>query len=988
MRPYTRRPGRLVRRLQPLRRLRRARRRLARRAIHASAFTLGRRAAGCRCRRSCAARRSRPAPSSTSATAARAAASTGPTTARARTSRRPASTATRARCSPASEARLLAIALLLTAAAALRAHRRRRGRRDAGQAEVHRRARQRVRHRQRRRRQGRRRARGQDHRPAPGPAHKPRWSTSRSPRTGFGSLRADTFCEVRPQSLIGEYFIDCDPGTEQDQAEARRHDPGRAHRVDDPRRPGQRHHAPPVARAAADHPQRARRRRRRPLDRPQRDDPPRRCRRCARPTSVLVMLGRQNQTLKQPDDRRGRRDRRPRRQPQERRALRHETRKAAGASAERRQDIAAGLQRLPTFLRELQADDGRARRDRRRRRPPRCADLNASAGQLTRLLTDLPDFADASRARTFNSLADAAEPGGRAVKAAQPTVAELNKGTAEAPRARQQPGLSSSRDLDDRNRAVEKDPRSPGGKGYTGFEAVLQYMFDQAMAINIFDANGYILKVNLFVVGVQRLPERRVARRRSCRRTRASSATASPVSARTSPASRTRRPDVHGRRERAPDAPSPPAQVQEEAQATATTSAGATPERARSPPSDGGNDPKQNAAGAGPSCRRCPARRRCPAPTCRRLPLPQRPGSRRSSRSPTAPRSATRSPRPPRLPPRPMRGRPAHLCQPRPRRRGHRARDASSPCSWPTTPTTGLPFVPTTELNVRCPTARTSSRATRCAPAATASAWSTDMAPVRLAAARSAPSSRSSSTSRSATSRATRRLRIRAALGARPQVRRADRRASRAGSVRQRRHGRRSTVGDTGRARPGLQDVRRARRARRPQQNLRGFGDAFAGRGAGRRAHDRGAPRAVRPPRAGDAQPGRPGHRARAASSSELGDAAADRSRRSSKTNAQLFTSMADTFEAIGRDPRGAQARRSPRRRRRWTRRSPRSASSARSSTDLTAFSTDLSGATSELRGALPTINRAHRDRHAGAEAPVPRSTTRLRGHDRRRPRT
>src|SRR5215212_7561516 len=30
---------------------------------------------------------------------------------------------------------------------------------------------------------------------------------------GFGSLRKDVTCESRPQSLIGEYYIDCTPGT-------------------------------------------------------------------------------------------------------------------------------------------------------------------------------------------------------------------------------------------------------------------------------------------------------------------------------------------------------------------------------------------------------------------------------------------------------------------------------------------------------------------------------------------------------------------------------------------------------------------------------------------------------------------------------------------------------------------------------------------------------------------------------------------------------
>ena len=51
-------------------------------------------------------------------------------------------------------------------------------------------------------------------------------------------------------------------------------------------------------------------------------------------------------------------------------------------------------------------------------------------------------------------------------------------------------------DLDDRGRAVEKDPDSPGGQGYTGFEALLQYTFDQTLAINIFDQRGYMLKLN------------------------------------------------------------------------------------------------------------------------------------------------------------------------------------------------------------------------------------------------------------------------------------------------------------------------------------------------------------------------------------------------------------------------------------------------------------------------------------------------------------
>ncbi len=31
-------------------------------------------------------------------------------------------------------------------------------------------------------------------------------------QNGFGSFRTDAFCQSRPQSLIGEYFVECDPG--------------------------------------------------------------------------------------------------------------------------------------------------------------------------------------------------------------------------------------------------------------------------------------------------------------------------------------------------------------------------------------------------------------------------------------------------------------------------------------------------------------------------------------------------------------------------------------------------------------------------------------------------------------------------------------------------------------------------------------------------------------------------------------------------------
>jgi hypothetical protein len=54
------------------------------------------------------------------------------------------------------------------------------------------------------------------------------------------------------------------------------------------------------------------------------------------------------------------------------------------------------------------------------------------------------------------------------------------------------------RHLDDRKNAIEKDPRSPGGQGYTGLEALLQYVYDQTTSTAVYDRNSHIFKVALF----------------------------------------------------------------------------------------------------------------------------------------------------------------------------------------------------------------------------------------------------------------------------------------------------------------------------------------------------------------------------------------------------------------------------------------------------------------------------------------------------------
>ena len=310
---------------------------------------------------------------------------------------------------------------------------------------------------------------------------------------GFGDLREDSTCESRPQSLIGEYFVDCTPGTS-----AQKLKPGGLIPVE--------HTTSTIpADLLANVMRRPYRERLRIiLDElgagvgGRSDDLNETIRRASpalRETDkVLDVLGRQNQVLKDltsnadvvigdlADNKKdvGR--------------FVKETEDVATTSAERRRDIAAGLQRLPTFLRELRptmAELG-ATADAS---TPYLRDLNASAGQLTRFLGDLGPFAESSRlnVRTLAKTADKARP---AIASAKPTVAELTKTTEHAPELANNLAIVL-KDLDDRSRAVEKDKRSPGGQGYTGFEAVLQYIFDQMQAINIYDENGHILKVNL-----------------------------------------------------------------------------------------------------------------------------------------------------------------------------------------------------------------------------------------------------------------------------------------------------------------------------------------------------------------------------------------------------------------------------------------------------------------------------------------------------------
>jgi phospholipid/cholesterol/gamma-HCH transport system substrate-binding protein len=312
-------------------------------------------------------------------------------------------------------------------------------------------------------------------------------------QTGFGDLRADTHCDVRPQSLIGEYFVDCQPGTSSQHLR-----PGAVIPVS--------HTSSTVAPDLVNN----------VLRKPYRErfsiiinelgaavagngqnlnDAIRRASPALRETDrVLGILAKQNKVL---GDLVANGDTVVNDLANNRHNVQRwigEARDTAKATAERQAALAAGFRKLPAFLEQLRPTMAAlgATADQQ---TPALRKLDASAGQLQRLFDNLGPFADASRP-AFKALGEASKTGDRAVKAAGPVVAQLNTFSTQTPELGKNLATILEH-LDSRDHAAEKDPRSPGGQGYTGLEALLEYVYDQGLSVNTYDANTHVLKVAL-----------------------------------------------------------------------------------------------------------------------------------------------------------------------------------------------------------------------------------------------------------------------------------------------------------------------------------------------------------------------------------------------------------------------------------------------------------------------------------------------------------
>jgi phospholipid/cholesterol/gamma-HCH transport system substrate-binding protein len=127
---------------------------------------------------------------------------------------------------------------------------------------------------------------------------------------------------------------------------------------------------------------------------------------------------------------------------------------------------------------------------------PVLENLDSASGQINRLFTNLPPFSH-SAVPAIKSLGQASVTGKTAVVAAKPTVSALNQFAKPTPELAQNLSIVLN-DLDTQSRAVEPDPRSPGGKGFSGLQALLGYVFNQALAVNTYGPFGHMLAVDAF----------------------------------------------------------------------------------------------------------------------------------------------------------------------------------------------------------------------------------------------------------------------------------------------------------------------------------------------------------------------------------------------------------------------------------------------------------------------------------------------------------
>lgn len=321
---------------------------------------------------------------------------------------------------------------------------------------------------------------------------------------GFGDFRKDADCTIKPQSLIGEYYVDCQLGTSAEKIE----DGGTI----------------PVEQTSSTIPQdlvnnilRTPYRERlrliiaelgtglagRPEDL---QEVLKRAHPGLRETSrTLQILGNQNRVIEDfirdsdtvVSQLEARKDQVSR--------FIVEAGETAETTATRREDLALTFRKLPGFLDELRPTMARLG-ELADEQTPLLVDARRAAPSLDEFLTRLGPFSEASRP-AIRSLARSSAAGRRAFDEGTNEVRELRRLARDVP-GTAKPLRQFFESLDDDRRAIDEDARAlvdgpPAGDksnrndgkgGFTGLEAFWNYFFWQSLSINGFDTVGHILR--------------------------------------------------------------------------------------------------------------------------------------------------------------------------------------------------------------------------------------------------------------------------------------------------------------------------------------------------------------------------------------------------------------------------------------------------------------------------------------------------------------
>ena len=182
-----------------------------------------------------------------------------------------------------------------------------------------------------------------------------------------------------------------------------------------------------------------------------------------------------------------------------------EASEVAVVQASRRDSIAEQWRKLPAFLDELRPTVAQLQ-STAEEQIPLLRRFRTAAPELQAFLAELGPFSEDSR-RSFAALGNASDEGLRAVRESREEIAELRELSTDIG-ALAKPLRQFLQTLDDRDRSTEADPLAKttappapdktaytnDKQGFTGFEGVWNYVYYQTLSLNMYDEVSHLLR--------------------------------------------------------------------------------------------------------------------------------------------------------------------------------------------------------------------------------------------------------------------------------------------------------------------------------------------------------------------------------------------------------------------------------------------------------------------------------------------------------------